>query len=319
MSLGVDLDAGCPLFRCHVGRALNKKEPYLVISVAEFNNLGDASHGPIGQIGKLTLVQLFLYGILHQVSNIGRPSAQLILLLVSFAPILWNIFSSLVLVLQNLEANLLQVEYDLLLFLWYHGVMQQLLQIFLGYSVFVKQKKHYQPKLVLGLYFIVEQQWNYVFHVVFDLFSLRVHAHGQVLLDVAQLLYFVVERRHTALGQIQMERIGAQLFLILGHLFQHLAQVLHGRFVRVGCAFRIGKVLELFGHVLGHNSDVLMTELDPEFVAFVQYGLLGAGLVRITCLTLVLVHVVFYAEQVVGHRLKGQFVQQRRHWIKASI
>ena len=210
-------------------------------------------HGPVGEEGKLTLVELLLQHVLHYVLDVGRPARQLVRLSLALLPVLRYVLASrrgLVGVLEYLHADVLQVEHDLALLLGYHGVMQQLLQVLLGDAVLVQQEEHDETQLVLDLDLGVEQQRHDVLHVVLDLLALRVAAHRQVLLDLAQLLDLGREHLHAVLGQVEVKRIGAQLLLILRHLLQHLTQVLHGRLVGVGRLLAVGEVLQLLGHVL---------------------------------------------------------------------
>lgn len=60
---------------------------------------------------------------------------------------------------------------------------------------------------------------------------------------------------------------------------------------------------------------MLMTQLHPQIVVLIEQHLL----VRLVGTGTIAVHIIHNGQQVVGHRLQCQLVQQRRHTIEATI
>lgn len=90
------------------------------------------------------------------------------------------------------------------------------------------------------------------------------------LFNFAQLVDVPLVSLHAVFGQMEVGRVFGQLLLILGHFLDHGRQILHRLFVALRHAFRICKLLQVFGNALGNDGDMLVAEFYPEFVVFVQ-------------------------------------------------
>lgn len=114
---------------------------------------------------------------------------------------------------------------------------------------------------------------------------------------------------------MQVGPVFGKLLLILGHLLDHQRQVAHRLLVALAHPLRLGESLQVLGDQRRDDGDVLVSQLEPEFVVLVEQHLL---LVRVRRRD-VLVDVVLYRKQVVGHRLQRELVQDRRDAVEAPV
>lgn len=212
--------------------------------------------------------------------------------------------------------------------------MDESVEVLLGYAVLADNVKRYYTKLVGVVDRLVEQDRRYVAHVVLYALPLRVRAHREVLggagepkgsrdlvdnretgahppdetqalaylFDLAEFVDVPLVPFHAVLGEVEVRRVFAQLFLVLGHLFDHLREVSHALLVPLRHPLGFGELLQILRHVSGGASeteedessrngaprlfsstvlyslrddgDVLVPQVHPQLVVLVQQDLL---------------------------------------------